>query len=117
MKETQQKHIILIETDNASAWQCKCCNEIQIQFKNTLMTFEWLSMIRFLKRLNEAPHAEKFYVIELCNLRDIPSIQTDVFSSGICLSNTEMKEFLFVLHTACERIDLELIFRNTLHNN
>lgn len=116
MKDTQQ-HIILVETDNASAWQCKCCNEIQVQYKNSLMTFEWTTMVTFLRKLNEAPHAEKFYIIELCNLRSVPNIQTDIFSTGLFLNNTEMKEFLFVLHTACEKVDFALIFRNTFHNN
>lgn len=82
-----------------------------------MLVFTWSDLVLFLKRLNSSPPNEPHYVIEIVDMRSVPSIKIGFSASGIFLELNELEELKQLLTKACQRIDLESIFRNTITNN
>lgn len=117
MKRDTVFHKILVQTEFSCISQCNCCTEIQIQYKNILLALDWKSLVTFIKRLDDAPESNNYYIIETSSQRDKNPSHSDFAATGMFLTVEEAKEFRHLLHLACERVDLEMIFRNTIHAN
>ncbi|PWK20056.1 hypothetical protein LV89_03866 [Arcicella aurantiaca] len=113
--ETEYK--ILIQTQNACVSQCHCCTQLQVQYKNVMICFEWKDLIGFLQRLDELPPNELYYIINIIDLRCYPAVNLGVSASAMCLTFSEVEEFRAILSRACLKMDLEMIFRKSIHNN
>lgn len=119
MKTQNQTHgyQVLVQTADSYVMQCLCCTKIEVKYKNIMLAFEWADLVTFLQRLNLAPPNELCYLVEIVNMQCYPALKVGVSSSGIFLTINELDEFKNLLTTACERMDLELIFRNTIMDN
>lgn len=117
MQKQIHGHRVLIQDADSYITQCNCCNEIQLKYKNIMLVFTWADLVTFLKRLNDAPPNEPYYVIEIVDMRSVPSLRFGFSASGMFLSFNEIEELKAFISIACERMDLESIFRNTISNN
>ncbi|WP_026995740.1 DUF6686 family protein [Flectobacillus major] len=115
--ESKKTHKILVNTTNGFVSQCTCCTDVQVQYKNILLAFEWANLMVFLKRLNDAPTGESYYIVELLHSKEDSRSVTQVAAAGIYLSSSEIIEFRNMLTLACQRLDLDLIFRNSINPN
>jgi hypothetical protein len=111
------KYHILIQTKNACVSQCHCCTQLRVQYKNVMMCFEWKDFLGFLQRLNELSPQHPYYIINIIDLRCYPAVNLGVSASAMCLIFDELEELREVLTRACNKMDLELIFRKSIHNN
>jgi len=113
--ESQYK--ILAQTPNACVSQCYCCTQLQVQYNNVLMCFEWTDLTVFLHRLNELPSNHPYYVINIIDLRCHPTVKLGVSASAICLNFSELEELITIITMASQKIDLTLLFKKTFHHN
>ena len=117
MKAHNSNYKILAQSSNACVSQCSCCTQIQVQYKNVMLCFEWKDLIGFIQRLNNLPANQAYYIVNLIDLRCYPAVNLGVSASAICLIDSEVEELSAILSSACERMDLEVIFKNTIHYN
>lgn len=117
MKQHNSNYKILAQSPNACVSQCSCCTQIQVQYKNVLMCFEWKDLIGFIQRLDNLPENHPYYIINLIDLRCYPTVNLGMSASAICLIDKEVEELSTILSLACERLDLGIIFQRSMHNN
>lgn len=111
---TQYK--ILAQSANACVLQCKCCTQIQIQYKNIIVCLDWKDMITLIQKLHDLP-PHSHYVINLIDLRETSLIKMGIDASGMFLTDNELDELIEILEASCNQVDLESIFKNSIHFN
>ncbi|MEA5460910.1 DUF6686 family protein [Arcicella sp. LKC2W] len=116
-QENTHTHTILVQNAESYITQCNCCNEIQLKYKNIMLVFNWSDLVGFLQRLSDVPPNEKYYVIEIVDMRSIPSLRFGFSASGIFLTFNEIEELQGLISAACERMNLGLFFRNSISDN
>jgi hypothetical protein len=117
VKEHNSNYKILAQSPNACVLQCSCCTQIQVQYKNVMICFEWKDLIGFIQRLDNLPPNHPYYIVNLIDLRCYPMLKFGVSTSAICLIEKELEELSTILSLAYGRMDLGIIFQKSLHNN